>query len=187
MEFIKFILKMIYQPKKTIQTLVEHQRTNHYGWLLIILFSVLYTMTVKQFDWMGLVPITDEFLLLPAHQYYYYETFIILPVTLGAVVINYGINRSVINGKDPSNLWGLMAFATILPALVILWFYETVVIIILSINVFSLDVIRITLWVVWTIYLTHQSMAIADKNQTSQRVTSMAAIITLLFIMLFFR
>jgi hypothetical protein len=178
---------MIYQPKKTIRTLVEHQRTNGYGWLLIILFSILYTITVKQFDWIGLVPITDQFLLLPSKNYYHYEALIILPVTLGAVVINYGINKSVIKGQPNSNLWGIVAFATIIPALVILWFYETVFIIILSVNFFILDIIRISLWVLWTIYLTNRSMAIVNKNQSNQVMTTMAAIITLLFMVLFFR
>lgn len=187
MEFIKIVLKFIYRPKKTIQKMILMENTHKYGWYLIFLFSVLYTFTVKKFDLLGLVPITDKFLIFPAINYYYYETFIVIPVTLCAVYINFMINKSVAKGQHNKNLWGIISFATLIPALTILWFYETFFIFVLNINHFTLDIIRIGIWILWTIYLTNLSMYFFSKNRYNRVMATAAAIITLLFIVLFFR
>lgn len=193
MNYLKVLFKSIFSPSKTFKKLAHSNNSILYGWLTVIIFAVLYTLTVYSFHVKELIPLLDYFLPVKRHQYYYYQSFITFPVTIIGVIINYQVIKSLLKkyiiSCNYKKLWGPVAIASILPSFFILWFIETILIVTLGWNHFTFDIIRITFGIGWTIFLTVKSVQIVDgiKKNQSIGIGFLSSLMMLLWWGLFFR
>lgn len=193
MNYLKTILKSIYSPAKTFKKLSDSNDSIKYGWLTVIVFSLLYTLTVYSFHVKALVPLLKYFLPVERDHYYYYQSFITFPVTIIGVVINYQMIKSLLKkyaiSFDYKKLWGPVSIASILPSFFILWFVETILIVTFDWNHFTFDIIRIAFGIGWTVFLTVKSLQVIEKIKKDQSILIgvISSLTMLLWWGLFFR
>lgn len=175
MNYFKVLFKSIFAPHKAFKTLVKSDNSILYGWLTVIIFALLYTLTVYSFHVKELVPLLDYFLPVEKSQYYYYQSFITFPVTIIGVIINYQVIKSLVKryiiSFNYKKLWGPIAIASILPAFFILWFIETILIVALGWNHFTFDIIRITFGISWTIFLNVKAVQVVEEINKNQSIS----------------
>ena len=193
MSYLKIIFMSIFSPSKTFRKLADSSNSKQFGWMTVIIFALLYTLTVYSFHLKGLIPLLDYFLPVERHQYYYYQSFITFPVTIIGVLINYRTIKYLLKkhnfSLDYKKLWGPVGIASILPSFFILWFVETVLIVTLDWNHFTFDIVRITFGVFWTVILTIKAIQVVegiDKKQ-SIFIGFLSSLLMLLWWGLFFR
>jgi len=193
MNYLKLLGESILSPGKTFEKLASSKNSIIYGWLTVIIFAFLYTLTVYSFHMKKLVPLLDYFLPVKRHQYYYYQSFITFPVTIIGVMINYQIIKSFMKryllSYNYKKLWGPVAIASVLPAFFILWFVETILIVTLDWNHFTFDIIRITFGILWTIFLTVKSVQVVKGIKKNQSIVIgfISSVLMMLWWGLFFR
>lgn len=173
MDYLKVLIRSFFSPSNIFKKLASSNNSIQYGWLTVIVFALLYTLTVYSFHVKELVPLLDYFLPVKRHEYYFYQSFITFPVTIIGVMINYQVIKNLLKryiiSYNYKKLWGPVAIASILPAFFILWFIETILIVTLGWNHFTFDIIRITFGIGWTIFLTAKAVQVVEginKNQS---------------------
>lgn len=193
MDYLKVLFRSFFSPSKTFKKLANSNNNIQYGWLTVIIFALLYTLTVYSFHVKELIPLLDYLLPVKRHAYYYYQSFITFPVTIIGVIINYQVIKILLKkysiAYNYKKLWGPVAIASILPSFFILWFIETILIVTLGWNHFTFDIIRITFGIGWTIFLTIKAVQVVQgihKNQ-SIGIAFISSLMMLLWWGLFFR
>lgn len=173
MHYLKVISKSIFKPHKTFKTLADSSKSIKYGWLTVIIFGLLYTLTVYSFHIKELIPLLNYLLPVKKAQYYYYQSFITFPVTVVGVMINYQVIKTLLKryiiSYNYKKLWGPIAIASILPSFFILWFVETLFIVTFQWHNFTFDIFRIVFGIAWTVFLTIKSVQVVEglrKNQS---------------------
>lgn len=193
MDYLKTIINSISSPGETFKKLNHSNKSVKYGWLTVISFGLLYTLTVYSFHIKELVPLLEYFLPIERQQYYYYQSFITFPVTVIGVIINYNIVKSLLNryiiSYNYKKLWGPIAIGSILPSFFILWFVETVIIVTFNWNHFTFDIFRITFGILWTVFLTIKAVQTVEKIRKNQSIFIgiLSSLTMLLWWGLFFR
>ena len=193
MRYLKIIILSIYTPAKTFKDLSRSDKSLKYGWFTVLIFALLYTFTVYSFHNKGLVPLLKYFLPVERNEYYYYQSFITFPVTIIGVTINYLVIKILLKKYSISfnykKLWGPVSIASILPSFYVLWFVETILIVMLNWNHFTFDIFRISVGIGWTILLTIKSLQVVENIKKNQSIVIgiLSSLMMFLWWGLFFR
>lgn len=193
MSYLKIIILSIYAPAKTFKYLSRSDKNLKYGWFTVIIFALLYTFTVYSFHIKELVPLLKYFLPVERYEYYYYQSFITFPVTIIGVIINYLVIKILLIkysiSFDYKTLWGPVSIASILPSFFVLWFVETILIVMLNWNHFTFDIFRISVGIGWTILLTIKSLQVVENIKKNQSIVIgiLSSLMMFLWWGLFFR
>lgn len=91
-DFITFQIGIVIHPIATLKEYLKHEKRLLYSFITMLLFSALYTIGVAFAYLSGSTSYGIEIILkIPIEEYYLYESFFLLPVTLCTWILLAGL------------------------------------------------------------------------------------------------
>jgi|GEM_PF-1277163 len=199
-----YILIPIHKPAERLRQLLEDQRRVLYGFLSLLLLGILYTITIYIGYRNGFGAVVKPFLVIPAEDYYLWETFFALPVFIIIAIVFAGIVRLLaltVNGNGSfEDIFSVYCISITLPMFLTMWLPESTLMIFFpslratelggfKIIPIWLDILRQVGGVVWPLVIT--IIGIKRSEQINWRKSILIAIVafisTALFMVIFIR
>ena len=122
-DLLKFQLGVLHSPVKTLRRFAACSRRLRYGLTTVLLFASLYTAGVIAAYSSGHLPYGVPLLLrIPIEDYYFYESFFLLPITLATWVTFAGSVQLIALGFGGRGTFEDMLAASGLPFIVLIVF-----------------------------------------------------------------